>query len=243
MDNTNSIAAPLPSAKTSGLAIASLVLAVCGFFTCGLTAIIGLILGIVALCAISKKANQLKGQGLAIAGVIVSAICIVLVPFITLMMAIFMPAFTHARVQAKDAVSMNKAKQICIAMVMYCNENDGRFPPVDNWPMVLAPYLNDTKILESPFAPHAGRAWAMNAYLNGRRLRDIKRPARTVLIFEIEPGGPPAGGRELLPHRPRGRRGYVIGFLDGHVELVPPQRLQDLIWIPGAQKQPYDIIR
>jgi hypothetical protein len=244
MNNANSVAAPLPSAKTSGLAIASLVLAVCGLFTCGLTAIIGLILGIVALCAISKRTDQLKGKPLAIAGIVVSAVSIIFVLFTAFLMALLMPALTCARMQAKTAVSQNHAKQICIAMVMYCDENDGRFPPVDNWSMVLAPYLNDTNVLESPFAPpHTGRAWAMNAYLNGRRLRDIKQPARTVIIFEIEPGGPPAGGRELLPHRPRGRRGYVIGFLDGHVELVPPERLHNLIWIPGPQNQPYDIIR
>ena len=243
MNNANSVAAPLPSAKTSGLAIASLILAVCGFFTCGLTAIVGLILGIVGLCAIRKRAEQLKGQGLAIAGVVVSAICIVLVPFITLMMAVLMPALAHARVQAKTVVSHNQVRQICLTMMMYCEENDGRFPPALNWPAALAPYIGDGKILESPFAPQAGRAWAMNRNLDGRKLNDIKQPARTVLIFEARIGGPPAGGRELLPHRPRGRRGYVIGFLDGHTELIRPENLDRLIWIPGAQKQPYDIVR
>ena len=138
---------------------------------------------------------------------------------------------------------MNMAKQICIAMVMYCDENDGRFPTAHNWPDILAPYLGDGVILESPFAPHAGRVWAMNAHLNGRRLRDIKQPARTVLIFESRPGSPPAGGQEFLSHGLRGRKGYVIGFLDGHVEIVPPVNLGGLIWIPDAQKQPYDIIR
>ena len=44
-----------------------------------------------------------------------------------------------------------------------------------------------------------------------------------------------AGGRELLPENPRVRRGYVIGFLDGHVELVRPDRLDELIWTPGTQ--------
>lgn len=243
MNNVKSVAEPLPSAKTSGLAIASLVLGICGIFTCGLTAIIGLILGIVGLCAIRKRAEQLKGQGLAIAGVVVSAVCIVLVPFITLMMAILMPALAHARVQAKTLVSQNQARQICLAMMMYCDENDGRFPPADNWTATLTPYIGDAKILESPFAPHTGLAWAMNKNLDGRKLNDIRQPAQTVLIFEARIGGPPAGGRELLPRRPRGRRGYVVGFLDGHADIVPPDKVHELVWIPGAQKQPYDIIR
>jgi hypothetical protein len=243
MNNVKSFSEPLPSTKTSGLAIASLVLAVCGLFTCGLAAIPALILGIVALCAIRKRAEQLKGQGLAIAGVIISAVTIVILPIIAFMMALLMPALTHAKMQGRTVVSLNNAKQICMAMYMYSDENDGRFPQVDNWPVVLAPYLGDTKILDSPFAPHTGRAWAMNAYLNGRRLSDIKMPHRTVLIFEIRPGGPVAGDRNLLPRRPKGSGGYIIGFVDGHAEIVRPQRLGELIWIPGEQKQPYDIIR
>jgi len=243
MNNVKSVVEPLPSVKTSGLAIASLILAVCGIFTCGLTAIAGLILGIIALCVISKRAEQLKGKALAIAGIVVSAITIVILPFIALMMAILMPVLTHTKMQARTSVSLNQAKQICIAMIMYCDENDGRFPPADNWPAALAPYLGDTKILESPFAPHTGRAWAMNAYLDGRRIRDIKMPHRTVLIFEAGPASPPAGGRELLPHRPRGRGAYVIGFVDSHVEIVRPENLGRLIWIHGEQKQPYDIVR
>jgi hypothetical protein len=243
MNNVKSFSQPLPSTKTSGLAIASLVLAICGLFTCGLAAFPGLILGIVALCIISKRAGQLKGNGLAIAGVVISAVTIVILPIIAFMMALLMPALASARTQGRTAVLLSNAKQICIAMYMYCDENEGRFPQVDNWPVVLAPYLGDTKILHSPFEPHTGRAWAMNAYLNGLRLSDIKMPHRTVLIFEIRPGGPVAGGRDLLPPRPTGRRGCVIGFVDGHSEVVRRERLGELIWIPGEQKQPYDIIR
>lgn len=241
MNNVKSEAVPLTTAKTSGLAIASLILAIFGFLTCGFTAIIGLILGIVALCAIKKNAQQLKGQGLAIAGIVASAISIVVVPFFVIMMAILMPSLARARTHAMTAVSLNKARQICIAMMMYCEENDGRFPPPDNWPAALTPYLGNEKILTSraitaiPVAPEAGRAWAMNAQLSSREIRDIKQPHRVVLIFEVEPGSPPAGGRELLPEEPRGRRGYVIGFLDSHTEIVRPERLDELIWIPGTQ--------
>ena len=235
MNNIKSKAVPLTTAKTSGLAIASLILAIFGFLTCGFTAIIGLILGIVALCAIKKNAQQLKGQGLAIAGIVASAISIVVVPFITIMMAILMPSLARARTHAMTAVSLNKARQICTAMMIYCEENDGRLPPTDNWPAALIEYIGDEKILESPFAPDAGRAWAMNAQLSGRKINDIKQPHRVVLIFEARFGSPPAGGRELLPERPRGRRGYVIGFPDSHTEIVRPEKLDQLIWIPGTQ--------
>ena len=50
-----------------------------------------------------------------------------------------------------------------------------------------------------------------------------------------------AGGRELLPENPRVRRGYVIGFVDGHVDSVTPERLDELIWMTGLQ--PYLVDR
>ena len=233
MDNINSVAQPLSPAKTSGLAIASLVLGICGIFTCGVTAIIGLILGIVGLCAISKRAEQLKGKGLAIAGIVLSTISIVLTPGI--LMALLMPALSRARTQARTVVLQSNAKQICLAMALYCEENEGSFPPADNWPDVLKPYIGNEIILISPFAPEAGRTWAMNQHLDGRKLSDIKQPAETVFIFEARFNSPPAGGSELLPESPRGRRGYVIGFVDGHIECVPPERLDELIWAPGLQ--------
>jgi len=241
MNNVKSVAESLPPAKTSGLAIASLVLGICGIFTCGLSAIAGLILGIVGLCAIKKRAEQLKGQALAVAGIIVSAIIIVLIFFTAIMMVLLMPALSGVRTQGKIALSMNNAKQICMAINLYCEDNDGRFPPADIWPAALAPYLGDAKILESPFAPHTGLSYVMNVHLNNRNIRDIKQPHRMVLIFEAPFGGPTAGGRELLIHRPRGRKGHIIGFLDGHVECVRQEMLDKLIWIPGTQ--PFDIIR
>ncbi len=239
MNNVNSASQSLPSAKTSGLAIASLVLGICGIFTCGLAAIIGLILGIVGLCAISKRAEQLKGKGLAIAGIVTSAIGIVLIPVI--LMVLLMPALSRARSQAINIMSMNNAKQLCLAMAMYCEENEGSFPPAENWPDVLKPYLGNEQILTSPFAPEAGRAWAMNKNLDGWKLRDIKQPARTVLIFESRLNSPPAGERELLPENPQTIRGYVIGFVDGHVESVSPGRLDEFIWTP--ETEPVEIVR
>lgn len=235
MNNINSIAEPLPSAKTSGLAIASLVLGICGILTCGLTAIIGLILGIVGLCAINKRAEQLKGKGLAIAGIITSAIGIVLIPIMAILMALLMPALSSARTQAMNMVSMTYAKQICLAMAMYCQDNEGSFPPAENWTDALNEYIGDKKILTSPFAPEAGRAWAMNEHLEGWKLSDIKQPYQVVLVFEARLDSSPAGGLELLPEGTQERKCYVIGFVDGHIECVPPERLDELIWAPGLQ--------
>ena len=63
---------PVPAAaKTSGLAITSLVLGILSMFCFGfLTAIPAIILGIMVLVMMSKDARAKAGQGLAIAGLV-----------------------------------------------------------------------------------------------------------------------------------------------------------------------------
>jgi len=63
-----------PPPGTSGMAIASLVLGICGFFC--VTPLIGLGLGIAALAQISK--TRQPGRGMAIAGIILSVAWILL---------------------------------------------------------------------------------------------------------------------------------------------------------------------
>jgi len=83
---------PAPAPKTSGHAIAGLIVGLAGLCTCGVGGIAGLVLSIVALKKIDASRGTLGGRGLAIAGIIASAICIlvglviglgVLVAFIT----------------------------------------------------------------------------------------------------------------------------------------------------------------
>src|ERR1700733_11364469 len=61
-------ATPALAPKTSGLAVTSLVLGILGMFTCGLTALFGLILGIIALVKARNSRGALGGNGLALAG-------------------------------------------------------------------------------------------------------------------------------------------------------------------------------
>ena len=73
-DGTAAAATMYPKTKTSGLAVASLVLGIAALVTLNLTAVPGLILGIFALDKIKKNPEALKGRGLAIAGIVVSSV-------------------------------------------------------------------------------------------------------------------------------------------------------------------------
>jgi len=64
---------PAGPSKTSRLAIAALVCGLLGFLV--LPALAGLLLGVMALIKISKSQGVLRGQGLAIVGIVLSASC------------------------------------------------------------------------------------------------------------------------------------------------------------------------
>jgi len=60
----------------------------------------------------------------------------------------------------------------------------------------------------------------------------VQAPAQTVLVFEIDGGWNVSGGPELLPVKVRHGGAYVVGFADGHVEMVRSPRLGQLRWEP-----------
>lgn len=65
---------PQVPSGTNGMAIAALVLGICGFFF--VTSIVGLVLGIAALAAVRKSGQ--RGRGLAISGIVLSSLWIAL---------------------------------------------------------------------------------------------------------------------------------------------------------------------
>ncbi len=72
----------------------------------------------------------------------------------------------------------------------------------------------------------------MNMHLDGLRLSEVNKPARTLLLFEVDPGSSLAGGPELLPSEPRHADGYVIVFADGSARNVPQEWIHQLRWVP-----------
>jgi hypothetical protein len=94
--------APAPAPKTSGHAIAGLLVGLGGLCTCGVGGIAGLVLSIVALKKIDASRGTLGGRGLAIAGIIASAVCILIGLVIGLIVLGFF-FFAAARSEAHPA--------------------------------------------------------------------------------------------------------------------------------------------
>jgi prepilin-type processing-associated H-X9-DG protein len=57
-------------------------------------------------------------------------------------------------------------------------------------------------------------------------MKEVQAPAQTLLVFEIDGGWNVSGGPELLPAKARHNGVYVIGFADGHAEMVRPACLE-----------------
>jgi hypothetical protein len=129
--------------QTSGLAITSLVMG-CMSFICGLIfGPLAILLGIIALRDIKRSNGQLKGEGLAIGGIVTGAIMTLLITPLLLL-----PAIQAARAAAQRSQSLNNLKQISIAFQNYADTHQNAFPAAKgdastqlSWRVHLLPYL------------------------------------------------------------------------------------------------------
>lgn len=219
---------PTASQRTNGMALASLILGVLGILTCGLTALVGLILGIVALRKMGGGKDT-TDRGLAIAGTIVSAIFLLLLP---LFAAIMLPSLASAKQRATISACMNNTKHICLALLMYANDNDETFPQGTNWCDAIRQYTGGEGVFKCPQGLPTERAhYGFNQNLSGLAMQKVKTPAITVLVFETTGGWNSSGGADLLLAKPR-HATVSVGFADGHCEAVQPARFSALRWEP-----------
>ena len=216
--------------NASGLGITSLVLGCLGLLTCGITALVGLIVGIIALVRIKKSEGRLGGQPMALAGTVVSAVFLLIGPIPA---AMLLPALAKAKAKAQAIQCMNNVKQLNLGVMMYVTDNRETFPSGTNWCDLLTPYVNNTNTFLCKLGKPGERShYALNANLAGHEMKDIQSPATLVLIFETDGGWNAIGGREQLATQPRHSGAYGIGFADGHAEMVRPSRLDKLRWEP-----------
>jgi prepilin-type processing-associated H-X9-DG protein len=220
---------PVKPPKTSAMAVISLVLGILGMFTCGLTALAGLILGIVAMVKVKNSGGKLGGGGLALAGTIVSGIFLVMLPIFA---AMLLPALAQAKQKAQEINCVNNEKQLALAVRIYSGDNKDQFPPAATWCDAIKTMSGSDNIFRCPAVNSPSRCnYAFNAKLGG--MDQGKVNPQTVMIFESDAGWNASGGPELLPTKARHRRGYyVVAFADGHVESVNSSRLNSLRWDP-----------
>jgi len=136
---------PAGPAQTSGKAIASLV---CGLlFFVPFAFVPAVIFGHLGLSEIRKSAGRLKGDGLAMAGLVLGYIWIVSIPIIILIIAaIAIPNVMHARVAANEGMAVSSIRSINTAQMSYSESH-----PETGYTCSLSA-LTETQMIDSTLA-------------------------------------------------------------------------------------------
>src|SRR5687768_14371196 len=112
-----------PRAPRRGFAIASLVLGILSLPTIGILlvgAMLSVILGVAALVKARDQPAEYGGRSMAIAGIVLSALSIVVMPFVLgIGAAIAIPSFLRARVSANEAAAIADVRAVVIAEIRY----------------------------------------------------------------------------------------------------------------------------
>jgi Domain of unknown function (DUF4190) len=213
-----------PRARTSRLAAASLVL---GLF--GITALVGLIFGVIAQIKISRSGGELKGSGLAIAGMVVSGFMFLI--SIPVMAGLFLPAYFKAQQSALEDRCAARAEQLVQAIRQYSQDHGGAYPPAASWcdTLTSAGLVPDRQTFVCPVRPQMACGYAFNKDLDGKVESAVT--GDTVLIFESDGRWNAHGGSDAMATT---RHGFevIVGFVDGRVERVPGWQLRQLRWAP-----------
>jgi hypothetical protein len=106
--------------QTSGKATASLISGIAAYVIAPFFgAIVAIILGHLGLSEIKKSAGRLKGDGLAIAGLVLGYVQIAGLPFILIIAAIAIPNLIRARMAANEASAVGLLRAITTAEITY----------------------------------------------------------------------------------------------------------------------------
>jgi prepilin-type processing-associated H-X9-DG protein len=138
--------------KTSGIGIASMVLGILSVFSCGITAIPAVILGIISLVQIEKSGGRLTGRAFGIVGIAIPVVVCCLI-------GVLMPALNKAHDLGRRAVCEANLRDLAFAWIMYADDNDGKI--VNGQP-------NDPRTTGGPppAKVHTEIPWALEIALN-----------------------------------------------------------------------------
>ena len=125
-------AAPRPR---RGFAIASLILGILGLPTVGLVligAMLGIVLGVVALVKARNAPAEYGGKGMAVAGIALCVISIVVMPFVLgIVAAIAIPSLLRARVSANESATLGDIRAVVAAEQAYQPLNAGYYDSLE----------------------------------------------------------------------------------------------------------------
>lgn len=181
-------------------------------------AVIGLVLGILALFKIATSNRMLTGSLLALFGVLINSFW--------LFGASYGYWLDYKMREASNQLNCSAdLRDLGIAMRLYTSENDNKYPTLDKWCDLLEKgnYVLRGQ-LRCPGAEKGPCSYAINPNC------ELNSPNDIVLLFETKGGWNQFGGPELLTFENHGGKGCNMLFNDGHVEFVKPEKTEKLRW-------------
>jgi type IV pilus assembly protein PilA len=136
--------APTAPARTSGKAIATLVFGLLFFVPFAFVAAV--LFGHLGLSEIRRSAGRLKGDGLAIAGLVLGYMWVVSIPIMLIIAAIAIPNLLRARMAANESSALASVRTILTAQMSYSESH-----PESGYACSLAA-LSDAQMIDSGLA-------------------------------------------------------------------------------------------
>jgi len=171
---------------------------------------------------------------------------LVVIAIIAILAAILFPVFARAREKARQASCTSNIKQVALAVLMYVQDYDERFPPerdgIDaipwfrtgtvvftvyaNYQPLVYPYVKNTQAFMCPSSPRMDPAegfaydYAMNSSLSTGvppvKLGQIEYPVQTLMIGDSTYEWIDRAARIHARHN----SGAVLGLCDGHAKWM-----------------------
>jgi type II secretory pathway pseudopilin PulG len=145
-------------ALRQGLAITSLVLGILSIPSLGclgIGALLGVVLGIVALVRANREPQVYGGKGFAIGGIAASALSLlVAIPLAGIVAAIAIPSFLRARVVANESAAIADVRTVISAEAVYQSASGGYYgpPPCLAGPTTCLPAYSGPSFLDTDLA-------------------------------------------------------------------------------------------
>ena len=126
--------------------------------------------------------------------------------------------------QQLTQISVNNVKQLLLGILQLTQDYDEIYHfNAANWVEMTMPYVQNKNLFQMPIADDKkSSTYTVNPALYGISVSALNEVARTVAIYEAGDG--PHG----LNYQYDGQA--VVGFVDGHVEMIGPDDLPKLIW-------------
>jgi len=132
---------------TDGRAIGSLVFGILSWTPLTILAgIPAVILGHLSRDAIKKSQGELKGGGMALAGLIMGYLSVIMIPVILIIAAIAIPSLLRARQAANEAGAVANLKTVDAAEVQYAGAHEGNYGDLES---LIDARLLDSKLTET----------------------------------------------------------------------------------------------